>query len=74
MIEDRLPFGKNAAQRLMAVARWFPTKADHGQLLPPAWGTLYQLTKSPGQKTALDLGHFACENLSIFHDGTKLRW
>jgi hypothetical protein len=48
MIDGSLPFSASTAQRLMAVARWLPENAAHVQhLLPPAWGTLYELSRLP---------------------------
>ena len=46
MIETDLPFGARTAQRLMVIAA-DPQLADptHVSLLPPHWGTLYELTK-----------------------------
>jgi N6-adenosine-specific RNA methylase IME4 len=46
LIEGSLPFGANTAQRLMKIAA-DPRllNAAHGQLLPPSWRTLYELTK-----------------------------
>lgn len=46
MIELSLPFGPNTAQRLMAIAS-DPKLSNpaHAPLLPPHWGTLYELTK-----------------------------
>ena len=46
MIETDLPFGARTAQRLMVIAA-DPRLADptHVSLLPPHWGTLYELTK-----------------------------
>jgi hypothetical protein len=48
MIEDDLPFDASTAQRLMKIAR-DPRLANAAreQLLPIAWGTLYELTKLP---------------------------
>jgi hypothetical protein len=46
MIESKLPFGASTGQRLMIIAR--DTRLlnpAHVQLLPPSWGTLYELTK-----------------------------
>jgi protein gp37 len=46
MIKSDLVFGKTTAQRLMKIARHpILTKAAHVQLLPPSWGTLYEITK-----------------------------
>jgi hypothetical protein len=43
-----LRFSVNTAQRLMAIANHAVLpKAAHGQLLPPSWRTLYDLTKVP---------------------------
>ena len=48
MVATDLPFGASTAQRLMAVARDHRlSKAAHVQLLPPHWGTLYEITKLP---------------------------
>jgi N6-adenosine-specific RNA methylase IME4 len=48
MIESDLPFGRRTAQMLMKVAADRRlTNAKHVSLLPPHWGTLYQLTKLP---------------------------
>jgi N6-adenosine-specific RNA methylase IME4 len=60
MIENDLPFGPRTGQRLMKIAvdpRL--TNATHVSLLPPSWGTLYQLTR-------LDDGTFA----RLVDDGT----
>jgi hypothetical protein len=45
-VVTRLHFSPNVAQRLMAIAR-DPRLSNpaHVQLLPPSWGTLYELTK-----------------------------
>jgi N6-adenosine-specific RNA methylase IME4 len=46
MIESGLPFKPSTAQRLMKIAADERlTNAAHVQLLPPHWGTLYELTK-----------------------------
>lgn len=43
---DKLPFGERTAHRLMAIARDERlTKQTHVSLLPPHWGTLYELTR-----------------------------
>jgi N6-adenosine-specific RNA methylase IME4 len=46
MIESELPFGARTAQMLMKIAA-DPRLANpkHVSLLPPSWGTLYELTK-----------------------------
>jgi hypothetical protein len=46
MIKHKLPFGRDAAYRLMAVAP-HPVLSDvaHAPHLPPSWMTLYELTK-----------------------------
>jgi N6-adenosine-specific RNA methylase IME4 len=46
MIEARLPFGACTARRLIAIAadRRISNRA-HAHVLPPHWGTLYELTK-----------------------------
>lgn len=53
MIEAELPFTARTAQRLMAIAAderlGDPT---HVSLLPPAWGTLYELTKLTDEQFA----------------------
>jgi hypothetical protein len=43
-----LPFGERTAERLMAIAR-HPVLSDatHVSVLPPSWGTLYELTRVP---------------------------
>ena len=44
--EDRLPFGWNTANKLMAIARDRRLiNSEHVQNLPNSWGTLYELTK-----------------------------
>jgi hypothetical protein len=45
-VVTRLHFSPNVSQRLMAIAR-DPRLSNpaHVQLLPPSWGTLYELTK-----------------------------
>ena len=56
MIRDRLPFGESTAQRLMAIANHsILSKAAHVQLLPPSWGTVYELTKIPDEPLQLML-------------------
>ncbi len=46
MVESDLPFGPRTARMLMAIGHDKRlTKATHVSLLPPSWGTLYQLTK-----------------------------
>jgi len=48
MVESELPFSPSTAQRLMIVASdQRLANPAHVQLLPPAWGTLYELTKLP---------------------------
>lgn len=48
MIESSLPFSARTAQRFMAISSDRRlTNATHASLLPPAWGTLYELTKLP---------------------------
>src|SRR6266566_552138 len=51
MVENDLPFSPRTAQRLMAIANnkvlSDPTRAS---LLPPAWATLYELSKVPDDK------------------------
>lgn len=51
MIESSLPFTASTAQRLMAIAADPKlSNAAHVQHLPPAWGTLYELTKLTDQQ------------------------
>lgn len=51
MIRTKLPFNESTAQRLMKIAEHAVlSKAAHVQLLPPSWGTLYELTKVPEPK------------------------
>ncbi len=47
MVRDSLPFGKRTAERLMAIAadERLTGSAAHVSLLPPHWGTIYELTK-----------------------------
>ena len=46
--EVELPFAERTAQRLMAIAgNPVIANAAHASLLPPSWGTLYELTKLP---------------------------
>jgi hypothetical protein len=51
MIKTKLPFSKRTAERLMEIAR-HPTISNptHVSLLPPHWGTLYELTKIPAEE------------------------
>jgi hypothetical protein len=45
MVEDDLPFGMRTAERLMAIAADARLRRPtHVSLLPPSWGTLYQLS------------------------------
>jgi hypothetical protein len=46
MVEAELPFNVRAAERLMAIAQDARlTNPTHVSLLPPHWGTLYELTR-----------------------------
>jgi hypothetical protein len=46
MLKQGLPMDYTTATRLMAIARHpVLSKVAHVQLLPPHWGTLYELTK-----------------------------
>lgn len=47
MVRDGLPFGKRTAERLMAIAadERISGSATRVSLLPPSWGTMYELTK-----------------------------
>jgi hypothetical protein len=59
MVIYDLPFSPSTAQRLMAVARDDRLrKAAHGQLLPPSWRTLYELTRLTDLqfRRAIDIG------------------
>ena len=48
MVRAELPFAERTAQRLMAIAsNPVIANAAHVSLLPPSWGTLYELTKLP---------------------------
>ena len=50
MVEDRLPFGESTARRLMAIAEHsILSKRAHGHVLPPAWRTVYELTRAPDE-------------------------
>jgi hypothetical protein len=47
---ERVPFGWNAANRLMAIAgHSLLSHCEHVHNLPSSWGTLYQLTKAPDE-------------------------
>ena len=48
MVELRLPFKLRTAQMFMAIAKHpVLSEAKHVSLLPPSWGTLYQITRLP---------------------------
>lgn len=48
MVERDLPFGPRTARMLMAVAEHpIISNRKHVSVLPPSWGTLYELTKLP---------------------------
>jgi hypothetical protein len=48
MVQSKLPFAKNTAHRLKAIAEHdVLSKVAHGPLLPPSWRTIYELTKLP---------------------------
>lgn len=48
MVQSKLPFGRNTAHRLRAIAEHnIISNVAHGPLLPPSWRTLYELTKLP---------------------------
>lgn len=50
MIRKRLPFGESTARRLMIIAEHsILSKRAHGHVLPPAWRTVYELTKAPDE-------------------------
>ena len=51
LIREKLPFGQRTAQMLMRIAE-DPrlSNAKHVSLLPPAWGTLYELTRLDDQQ------------------------
>ena len=55
MVEsEEVPFGTRTAQRLMAIAEHsILSKRAHVHVLPPAWGTVYELTKAPDQAIRL---------------------
>lgn len=45
---NRLPFGQNTANKIMAVARnTVLANSEHVKNLPPSWGTLYELSRIP---------------------------
>jgi hypothetical protein len=45
-VSEPLPFGRQAGEQLMAVARCEPiANCQHVSSLPQSWGTLYELTK-----------------------------
>ena len=51
MVKADLPFGRRTAQMLMAVAaNPVLSKAQHVALLPPSWGTLYELSRLPDDR------------------------
>lgn len=51
MCDKALPFSGRTAQRLMAIAAdQRLSKATHVSLLPPHWGTLYEITKLPDEQ------------------------
>ncbi|SFJ53221.1 hypothetical protein [Bradyrhizobium sp. Gha] len=51
MVRSKLPFSERTAQMLMKIAG-HPVLSNpkHVSLLPPSWGTLYELTKLPDNK------------------------
>jgi hypothetical protein len=50
MVKLKLPFNERTAQRLMEIARHpVISNATHVSLLPPSWGTLYELTRVPNE-------------------------
>ena len=58
-IERPVPFSIRSAQRFMAIAEHpILSQATHVSSLPPAWGTLYELTRVPPPvlRRALDVG------------------
>lgn len=51
MVENELPFKPSTAQRLMIIARdQRLVNPAHVQLLPPNWGTLYELSRLPDDR------------------------
>ena len=64
MVETDLPFGTRTAQCLMAIGRdQRITNAKHVALLPPSWGTLYELTRLNDEtfKQAVDAGEITAD-------------
>jgi hypothetical protein len=58
MIEKDLPFKPRTAQRLMKIARHqLISNATHVSLLPPSWGTLYELTRLPVESLQTRMFH-----------------
>lgn len=50
MVQSKLPFTKSTAHRLRVIAEnEILSKMAHVPLLPPSWGTLYELTKLPDE-------------------------
>jgi hypothetical protein len=48
MVQLKLPFTPRAAQMFMAIAKHpVISNPKHVSLLPPSWGTLYQITRLP---------------------------
>ena len=57
MVENSLPFGRQTAFRLMAIAEHsILSNVTHVQHLPSSWGTVYELTKIPDEPLQQMLG------------------
>jgi len=61
-----LPFAARTAQRLMAVAADARlANPTHVSLLPPSWGTLYELTKLPDDAVGYATHHAKLQQLPV---------
>lgn len=58
MVRLELPFGESTAEKLMKIASHpLLSKSEHVPILPPAWGTLYELTKLPPERRRSSRGN-----------------
>jgi hypothetical protein len=77
--KPRLPFGQSTANKLVKIAdHKVVSDSEHVPNLPPAWGTLYELTKlpEPDLREMLRDGYITCETKrsEAIRLVNKVRW
>jgi hypothetical protein len=68
MIEERLPFNRKSAHKLMAIAEnQRLSDVSLGRHLPASWGTLYGFSRPPAKAAATTVDILSTINLPITH-------